>query len=309
MDCPAWVWNILLRRHWPREFLHDRVAQGVEWCEENCSDLPISDAKPIFIFAAGWRSGSTLLQRLLNSNSEVMIWGEAYEHALPLYHLAAPLAGLTKQPLDLNFMSRHLARMPGELTATVTTKWIANLTPPPNDLKRAHLAFMDTLFATKAMEAKRPRWGLKMVRSDATVARYLKWLYPEAKILYMFRDPYASYRSYLNATQSGWYLYYPNYRVKGTLPFMVHWRHCMDSFRASEAEVSAFPVQFESLASGQLLDRLQEYLGFQVDPAVLNLKVDYAHDKTRGLSASDRRIIRFIGGEVAKTYGYTGDGS
>jgi hypothetical protein len=305
MECPSWLWNILLRRNWPKEFLHTDVVRGIDWCEKNQTNLPVSDESPIFIFAAGWRSGSTLLQRLLNSNRDVLVWGEAYEFSFLLHHLAAPLAGLTKTPFDLTFLSRHLSRMPGELASVLTTKWIANLTPPVADLKRAHLAYLSTLFSTSTMAAKRPRWGLKFVRGDAAIASYLRWLYPKAKILYLFRSPYASYRSYLNAAADGWYLYYPRYRVDGVVPFAVHWRHCMENFMASHQQVNAFLLSFESLTEGRILGPLQEYLNFEVDPETLDRKVDMQAEKLIDLKGSDRLMIRFIAGDMAKRHGYT----
>ena len=33
---------------------------------------------PVFLFSAGWRSGSTLLQRLITHGGEVMMWGEPF---------------------------------------------------------------------------------------------------------------------------------------------------------------------------------------------------------------------------------------
>jgi len=306
MDCPPWLWRMLLRRYWPPEFLHAGVAQGIAWCEQNQFDLPRSEDEPIFIFAAGWRSGSTLLQRLLNSHPEVFIWGEPYEHSLLLYHLSSTLAGLTKEPLDLNFLPRNLTRMPGELASSLTTKWIAVLTPPVADLKRAQLAYLQALFGARAGEAGRPRWGLKLVRATATIARYLRWLYPKAKMLYLFRSPYAAFQSYKNATKGDWYLYYPTHPVKGVLPFVVHWRYCMNTFLASHREVGALLVPYESLLDRQALGPLQEYLGFQLDPGVLDLKVDIKHEKTRTLTKTERTTIGFIAGDAARRFGYTG---
>ena len=36
--------------------------------------------EPVFLLAAGWRSGSTLVQRLLASSGELLMWGEPYDH-------------------------------------------------------------------------------------------------------------------------------------------------------------------------------------------------------------------------------------
>jgi hypothetical protein len=37
--------------------------------------------QPLFILSAGWRSGSTLLQRMLIGNEQLMIWGEPYHRS------------------------------------------------------------------------------------------------------------------------------------------------------------------------------------------------------------------------------------
>jgi hypothetical protein len=48
---------------------------------------------PVFILAAGWRSGSTLLQRMLMP--ECFVWGEPYGHSCMLQQLAEPLRCIT----------------------------------------------------------------------------------------------------------------------------------------------------------------------------------------------------------------------
>ncbi|MDA1050975.1 MAG: hypothetical protein O3C40_10910 [Planctomycetota bacterium] len=50
--------------------------------------------RPVFVLAAGWRSGSTLLQRMLMP--ECFIWGEPYGHSGMLQSLADPLRCITE---------------------------------------------------------------------------------------------------------------------------------------------------------------------------------------------------------------------
>ena len=310
MECPSSLWNLLLKRHWPEGFLNSDVSKAITWFENQTVGLTDSEDEPIFIFAAGWRSGSTLLQRLLNSHPRVMIWGEAYEDSLIYYHMAAPLRGLLKRPLNLQFLSKHLPNMPNELASMLTTSWIANLTPPLPNLKRAHHAYFESLFASTANDARRPQWGIKLVRGTSTLAHYFRWLYPKAKILYLFRNPYAAFKSYVNASLHSqadkWYLYYPDYPVNGVIPFMVHWRHCMNGFLESHEEVNALLINFESIINRQALEPLQKYLSLELDSSVLDLKVDFRHDTTQVLTSFERRVIRFIGGEIARRYEYTG---
>jgi len=54
---------------------------------------PTSTECPVFVLAAGWRSGSTLLQRMLMP--ECFIWGEPYGHSGMLQSLADPLRCMT----------------------------------------------------------------------------------------------------------------------------------------------------------------------------------------------------------------------
>ena len=47
------------------------------WPDDDADD----PAEPIFILAAGWRAGSTLLQRMVLANRRTLVWGEPYAHA------------------------------------------------------------------------------------------------------------------------------------------------------------------------------------------------------------------------------------
>lgn len=315
MQCPSWLWNILLRHYWPQVFTHEGVAQGLAWTAQHCPDLPRSEESPIFVFSAGWRSGSTLLQRLLNSHPEVMVWGEAYEHSLMLHHLAAPLSSFSKVPLDMEFMPEEMAAPArcDKLAVRLTSEWTAVLAPAVADLKRAHWAYLEALLKTPAARLERPRWGIKMVRGTAMVAEYLRWLYPKAKFLYLYRDPYASFRSYKSRTKKGWYLYFPSHRVRGALPFAVHWRHCMGDFLASAKRLDALLVPYESLINRQILGALQDYIGLPLDTSILDAKVDISNNTSRPgaqrrVSIHERRIIQFVTGDLAARHGYTEKG-
>ncbi len=125
---------------------------------------------PVFILAAGWRSGSTLLQRLLSERC--LIWGEPYGHAGLIPSLADPIRCFTDRwPEPHHFYRGH----PPEALATT---FIANLYPGVSDLRRAHRGFFERLFAEPARAAGHDRWGLKEVRLDADHALYLRWLFP-----------------------------------------------------------------------------------------------------------------------------------
>ena len=52
-----------------------------------------STDEPVFVLAAGWRSGSTLLQRMLMRHC--LVWGEPFGRAMLIDSLAQPLQTFT----------------------------------------------------------------------------------------------------------------------------------------------------------------------------------------------------------------------
>lgn len=162
-----------------------------------CRSLPpmSGELSPVFIFSSAGRTGSTLLQRLLISTHEIMIWGEhdgaMVAAASQLLRRLRAWRELTGGPHQQEAFARH-----GH------DAWIPNLTPPIE-------AFIDGLRAlfTESMgaEARRlgyPRWGFKEIRHDGNDALLLKTLFPDARFIYSVRHPADALRS-LKST--GWY--------------------------------------------------------------------------------------------------------
>ena len=78
---------------------------------------------PVFILSAGWRSGSTLLQRLVSSGEGRFIWGEPYDRSMIIQNMAQSLAPFEeKYPLD-----RFIQSVEQNSVAQI---WAANLYPP-----------------------------------------------------------------------------------------------------------------------------------------------------------------------------------
>jgi hypothetical protein len=79
----------------------------------------------IFVLATGWRAGSTLLQRILVTDSRVLLWGE------PFGDLALPsrIAEMVGHISELYLLKERFIQ--NNLTsATMVTSWIATLYPP-----------------------------------------------------------------------------------------------------------------------------------------------------------------------------------
>ena len=169
------------------------IQESIKEIETRWPDLVnnITDS-PIFIFSAGWRSGSTLLQRLVMSDKRVMIWGEPFKHCNFVRMHAASLCAINiKYPINNWFLSKIKAQNSQQLTYI----FIANLYPEMRYLQQAHQNFFLSLLAKSAIDNNYSRWGLKEVRLGIDDAIYLKWLFPHAKFIFLYRNPYGAYAS------------------------------------------------------------------------------------------------------------------
>jgi hypothetical protein len=140
----------------------------------------------VFIFGAG-RSGTTLLQRLLNSYPDTLIWGE---HAGVLEQLAD---GFFRGVEDPNLF-RHALPLEQVLTGTdARESWQAWMTWFSADRWTAAFRTMvDTLFRPGGLRGK-TYWGFKDIRygerpRDRTLD-LLHALFPEAVFVFIVRDP------------------------------------------------------------------------------------------------------------------------
>jgi hypothetical protein len=256
---------------------------------------PSSDS-PVFVFAAMWRSGSTLLQRVVASSGEVLVWGEPYADSGLVQRL-----GKTLQVFSPIWPERHFIRMGADLApAKLTVENTENLYPHPRALVAAHLAFYDTLFAAPAREAGYPRWGLKETRLGGDDARYLRLLYPSARFLYLVRDPvdvWASYRRW-----AGWYLDWPEGQVRTPQAFARGWSRLASSFTASSDEIGALVVRYEDLVDDpSTVDRVAEHVGVSLDRTALDHPT---HSSRSPVPAAEVAVVRALTRDAAAAFGY-----
>ena len=147
--------------------------------EESVSD------SPIIVFAASWRTGSTLLQRILNASGEVFIWGEPtfLPQARALYERSR------------SYFEKVIGNRNKAFNKTVGN-WIPVISPRPEQVTKALKLFFDELYGKETLAFGLKRWGFKEVRDDAVKnIIFLKKLYPHAKFLFLVRNPYDIYKS------------------------------------------------------------------------------------------------------------------
>ena len=99
--------------------------------------------RPIFLFASIWRSGSTLLQRTLCTDSSLIMWGEPYAQLGLITSFAENAKCLykTQWPAPKNWLFDV-----EEWYENLSEHFIANLYPKPRFLRESYRAQLDHLF-------------------------------------------------------------------------------------------------------------------------------------------------------------------
>lgn len=232
---------------------------------------------PLLVLAAGQRCGSTLIQRLLSSHPQVLIWGE---HAGQLRQLLAIGDRLRSWTSDFGD--------PGRLgfARSGYQSFMANMTPEADRIDHATKAYLEQLFARPAQELGRPVWGFKEVRYGLAEASALHQLFPDCRVLHIVRDP----RDVLCSLDvweraGGW----PR---SDTELVVADWKRVAASFWSAEVEPWVLRLRYEDLIADPALwsRRIGEHCGLDTelfDDAVFGRKIHGA-----GLRGLVRREIR-----------------
>lgn len=280
----------------------DSLAPHIASIESRSVSLD-SDESPIFVLSAGWRSGSTLVQRLLMSNGQTLIWGEPYDRSCIIQRLAEslfsfssdwPVSKYYSNPTDLDDLSKE---------------WVANLYPPIACLKEGYRELIESLFLKPALERGASRWGLKEVRLSVRDAQFLQWLYPKAKFVFIYRDPFDAYSSYksVSATRN-WYSRWPQDHAFTPAAFGRHWRQLASDFQRNGHCVKGFVIKYEDLVSGQVdCEVLAQYCEIGIDKTILKIRVGGAAQRNptaNGLSRLESLLLSRFTAPVAAELGY-----
>ena len=259
---------------------------------------PRDDAAcPVFVLAAGWRSGSTLVQRLLCSSKEVLIWGEAYGRAGLVQSLTATAMGLNEGWTTQGHFGSE------EVFENLSDHWIANLYPPPEAMRDALAAPLETLLAWPAAERGFDRFGLKEVRLQAIHARFLEWVYPSSRFVFLIRNPWDAWKS---ARGLGLMAHWAGPVMDHPQKFAAHWARLAESFLSWDQENGQL-LRYEDLRS-TCLEKLATHcrLG-TLDASVLDrVQSGVNRPAPAPLSPAAIEVIRAVAGPVAQKLGYAG---
>ena len=311
--------------HFVRNIVHDTLGPRYTWrlrarTRKVAEDLParLGDARrrlstesfhdeeqPVFVFSAGWRSGSTLLQRMIMANNKtILIWGEPFPHSNIHDGLTNQFRAFTHDwPPDPYFLSATQLQGPSDT-------WVANLYPEVDDLVSAHRSFYASLFAEPAHRAGWTNWGLKEVRLTIDHAAYFRFLYPKCKIILLYRNPHDAYLSFSRWNLTVWRTW-PDRFVAVPYAFGRMWAQMVRGFLDGYKKVDAELIRYEDLDDPAAVEHLQNYLGWQVPRASEMRQIrepEYArtdrHLKRKSLRAIERALLNLATHAVMEDAGY-----
>lgn len=157
------------------------------------SDL---SSDPIFVISIG-RSGSTLIQRLLNCSPLLTIWGEHGGYLEGFANAFFHIQDSEHNTYNMNLGYRKRDLVIGELAAPgLSIPWIQPIAA--SDLFHIHRDLLRSIFCTSL--PKGIRWGFKEIKYGKRVMRYLISLFPRARFVINGRDP----RDYIFSRIRAW---------------------------------------------------------------------------------------------------------
>lgn len=153
----------------------------------------VTDLDPLIVTSPLPRSGTTLLQRLLCSAPNTLIYGERAAQELELF-LGIHAYKVQEYAVRREANSEALKRV---LQGQVND-WILELTPDTDGYLRAlqEAAFAGIAYCRAFAAAQgRPVWGFKYPAWNPAVLKMLRQLMPRTRLLFIVRDPLPSLRS------------------------------------------------------------------------------------------------------------------
>jgi hypothetical protein len=263
--------------------------------------IPSDNERPIFVLATGWRTGSTLMQRVLATDRRLLVWGEPWGRLAMVPRITEAMCSVTATWPPPQYVAPR--RLSG---STLATAWTANLSPDASSIRAAYRQALDAWLGQPARRRGFTRWGCKEVRLTAADAVGLAWLYPQAKFVLIARHPWHAYQS-IAAGATSWRVYTQasDRPIDTAIAFARHWNRIATSWGNLPADFPARLVRYEDVVAGTVdWARLADWLEVAIDPrAALSVRVG-ASCQRRSTSITARAIVQRCAANGMQLLGY-----
>ena len=255
-----WAWWASQTPQFPSVAQLSKSIAALSALESHTPNPPDTES-PIFLFSTGMRTGSTLLQRILITDSRLILWGEPMGEI----NITSRIAQMVADGMSSAFIaSWH--RQPALDSPELVRSWTALLHPPTDNFRLALRNLLHTWLAQPASQHGFARWGFKEVRLDAADAVLLHWLYPNAKFLLIARHPYDCYRSFADAGWPNHFVCHPGLVINSAATFAGEWRRIAISWSQLPEGFPSRLIKYEDLISGTFDFRsLESWLGLKIN--------------------------------------------
>jgi hypothetical protein len=227
-----------------------------------------------------------LLQRVLCSHPEILVWGENRGFVDRLVEARRAVEGLQ------SLSREHVERF----SRDGSMGWIAMMNPPIEALDDGLRRLLEAYFYEPSQKFGKRRWGFKEVRHGRATAELLQRLYPGARFVLLARHPedcLASARapSRGDSAADGGILA----EAGGAAGFLEHWARLAADFADEWPGVGRLLLRYEYVVAdpGQAIEEIARLL--EVDPSGFDRRV--FENRQRGwehrprLTREDRRRL------------------
>ncbi|MBF0266643.1 MAG: sulfotransferase [Gammaproteobacteria bacterium] len=218
---------------------------------------------PVFIIGFSPRTGSTLIQRLLCSIPNTMIWGEPRGAVAEIYRYHLRILEINKSNFTLS--SQHQYNKHGY------KGFIPHISPIRNQFSsfKDHLR---SLFELHFNHNKLNTWGFKVIDWSPQMVSRLHALFPEASFIFLSRD-FNDVKESINRRKSWW----PNIPIE-------NWQHAYNQMKeytqVLPKNMHALVIDFDNYKNkiSELCDVLESELEFKTGAIDRTIIDDYVSD-------------------------------
>lgn len=263
---------------------------------------------PVVISAPTARNGVTLLQRLLNSSRQIVIFGENL-------HLCEWMPLVVQRACEIHTQSEAQFKVTRQRFLNETTEFWSSGLWPNSELyaKHAVCAFwlMLDAYTTGSQEMGFSRWGIKHPFATLEAYRAFRSLLPGGRFIYIYRNLFdvarsAKARRFVKT-------------VDEVAELAKNWREGVAAARVETAK-NVLVIKYEQLIaeSQAWIERIQQLTGVAgIDPSVMTRKYNtFRGPESAGLSSSEYiapesltpdevRALQKNAGDMLEAEGYT----